>query len=115
MAKDTAEAKKPRTKSQIPRAPKSTSESKSQPAESHPDDSTIDKSEYIRESLLKLGAPRISPEEMRRLCKGPLGDALFFMAEHMQGRAEVNKVRATIQQYVVFTHFIIYHITIFAM
>lgn len=110
MVKDTADSKKARTNSQIPRAPKNTSESKSQPAEARPD--RIDKSEYIRESLLTLGAPSISQEDMRRLCKGPLGDALYFMAEHMRGRAEVNQVRTTIQQYVDLTHLlVIVHIT----
>ena len=70
------------------------------------------KSEYIRNSLLALGAPSISAEEMRRLCKGPLGDALFFVAEHMKGRAEVNQARATIQQYVIFTHSVMYYINL---
>lgn len=61
----------------------------------------MDKSEYIRNALLDLGAPSISLEEMHRLCKGPLGDALLFMAEHMRGRSEVNQARTAIQQYVV--------------
>ena len=95
-------------KSAQSRLPKGTSqESHSHPAETRPAGSTMDKSEYIRNSLLALGAPSISAEEMRRLCKGPLGDALFFVADHMKGRAEVNQGRAVIQQYVVFTRFAI--------
>ena len=102
MVKDKEDAKKSRSKTHIPR---SISAPKPQLAEPRLLDSTIDKSEYIRESLLSIGAPDVSPEEMRRLCKGPLADALFFIAEHLKGRMEVNRVRTAIQQYVTSTCF----------
>ena len=106
MVKETAEVRKLRAKGAQSRLPKGTSqESHSHPAETRPAGSTMDKSEYIRNSLLALGAPSISAEEMRRLCKGPLGDALLFVAEHMKGRTEVNQARVAIQRYVVFIHF----------
>ncbi|KAI0944741.1 hypothetical protein AcW1_002379 [Taiwanofungus camphoratus] len=47
-------------------------------------------------SLQLLGAPELSREEFGRLCKGPLADILFFVAEHVKGRKETAAARVAI-------------------
>ncbi|TFY56101.1 hypothetical protein EVJ58_g7846 [Rhodofomes roseus] len=103
MVKDTADSRKARAKAQasssIPKAVNSTSHLPSL-AQGNASEygSTSDKTEHVRQAFLALGAPAVSADEMRRLCKGPLADALLFMAEHLRGRAEVNLARQAIQQ-----------------
>ncbi|KAH9831662.1 uncharacterized protein C8Q71DRAFT_781882 [Rhodofomes roseus] len=103
MVKDTADSRKARAKAQvsssIPKAVNSTSHLPPL-AQGNASEygSTSDKTERVRQAFLALGAPAISADEMRRLCKGPLADALLFMAEHLKGRAEVNLARQAIQQ-----------------
>ncbi|KZT67401.1 hypothetical protein DAEQUDRAFT_758130 [Daedalea quercina L-15889] len=103
MVKERTEAQKARaTNARIPQtvdiAPRSSHIPSYETETANSDGSAVDKSEHVHQALLALGAPLISSDDMRRLCKGPLGDALFFMAEHMKGRAEVNRARQTIQQ-----------------
>ncbi|THH27011.1 hypothetical protein EUX98_g7176 [Antrodiella citrinella] len=64
--------------------------------------STIDheSSKLIQARLNGNGAPQTSGEDISRLNKGPLGDALLFLSEHIRGRQatlEARKVIAIVQ------------------
>ncbi|KAH9928337.1 uncharacterized protein B0H18DRAFT_1000853 [Fomitopsis serialis] len=102
MVKETDETRRARAKAQasshLPRAVVGTSHSSSPPQVATSDGLGGGRIEYIRQAFHALGAPSVSADDMRRLCKGPLADALLFMAEHMKGRAKVNQARQTIQQ-----------------
>lgn len=52
----------------------------------------------IAEWIKCTGGPDISHDDTDRLCKGPLADALRFMAEHMKGRSNVEAQRVAIDQ-----------------
>lgn len=54
----------------------------------------------IQQWLTDIDAPSFSTEELNRLCKGSLADALLFLSEHLRGRREVAQCRVAIQKYV---------------
>jgi hypothetical protein len=59
----------------------------------HPSDDTSHKLSNLHANLTTLGAP----QDLHRICKGPLGDALFFLGEHVRGRTDVAIARAHIR------------------
>ncbi|OBZ74286.1 hypothetical protein A0H81_05623 [Grifola frondosa] len=55
-------------------------------------------SDRTYELLRLVGAPEMSSEDFSRLYKGPLADALLFVAEHLVGRKKTAATRLAIHQ-----------------